>query len=226
MFFEHTSREKGMWRGWLKNGQSVEINWFGRGWSFGAIVIINGNDDDMGSRLLNLSLWRLSIFLPLGITEHPWEPMDGPRWGVDASKEFGFQVFWGLRRKSWDWPWDWHTLAYEAQLPDGTWRELNWMGHEKAYSEAYPYTYTLRSGEAQNRVATISKRRHVLTWRAFKRIGWPRWINESIDIEFNGEVGERYGSWKGGCLGCCYDLRPGEAMEQALRRMESERVFR
>lgn len=25
--FEHTSRESGLWRGWIKNGQSVEISY-------------------------------------------------------------------------------------------------------------------------------------------------------------------------------------------------------
>ncbi|MBR9765988.1 MAG: hypothetical protein GYB53_21350, partial [Rhodobacteraceae bacterium] len=28
MIFEHTSKERGMWRGWLKNGQSLEITWW------------------------------------------------------------------------------------------------------------------------------------------------------------------------------------------------------
>jgi hypothetical protein len=225
MIFEHTACGKGMWRGWLKDGQSVEINWDRRGWSFGAHVTIHADDDDRGRRLLNLTFWRLSIWLPLGITAHLWERMDGPQWGVQASKEFGFQIYWGLRRKSWDWPWDWHTLAYEAQLPDGSWRKLGWDDRDDAYSEAHPYTYTLRSGKVQNRMAKVEKRRHVITWRAFKVIGWPRWIKENIDIEFDGEVGERSGSWKGGCIGCSYDLRPGETMEQALRRMEAERKF-
>lgn len=46
-----------------------------------------------------------------------------------------------------------------------------------------------------------------------------------IDIEFSDEVGERTGSWKGGVLGCGFDMLPGERPVDALRRMELERKF-
>lgn len=227
MIFEHTSKEKGMWRGWLKNGQSVEISWGKRGWDFGGGVHIHSNDDDMGDRMLFIKFWRLTVILPLGIVPHPWAAMDGPQWSAYASKEFGLTFHWGMRRKSFDWPWDWHTLAYEKQLikgDDGSWVDVIHYDAEP-YSETYPYTYILRSGKVQERKATVSKRRHVLTWRAFKVFGWPRWIKEAIDVRFSDEVGERSGSWKGGCIGCGYDLKPGETMLDCLRRMERERKF-
>lgn len=218
-----------MWRGWLENGQSVEFYWGKRGWEFGGGVHIHSNDDDMGDRMLFLKFWRFTVILPLGIVPHPWEAMDGPQWSIYASQEFGFTIHWGLKRKSWDWPWMWHTLAYEQQMPDGSWLDVMSRytdeGKQEPYSEVYPYTYVLRSGTVQKRVATVSKRRHILTWRAFKSIGWPRWIKPSIDIEFDDEVGERSGSWKGGCIGCGYYMLPGETMEQTLRRMEKERKF-
>lgn len=227
MIFQHTHSEKGMWRGWLKNGQSVEICWGKRGWGFGGGVHIHSSDDDRGDRMLFLKLWRLTVILPLGVVDHPWPAMDGPQWSAYASSEFGLTFHWGMRRKSFDWPWAWHTLAYEMMLPDGSWDKIQYRdeGGAGPYTEKHPYTYTLRSGDVQSRTATVTKRRHIITWRAFKAFGWPRWIKESISIEFDGEVGERSGSWKGGCIGCDYDLRPGETMEQALRRMESERKF-
>lgn len=46
-----------------------------------------------------------------------------------------------------------------------------------------------------------------------------------IDVQFDGEVGERSGSWKGGTVGCSYDKLPTEGIEQCLRRMEKEREF-
>ena len=107
---------------------------------------------------------------------------------------------------------------------DGTWADV--FNHKVVpYSETHPYTYVLRSGEVQKRTATISKRRHILGRRVLRSLGWPVHISESIDIEFSDEVGERSGSWKGGCIGCSYELRPGETMEQSLRRMEAERKF-
>lgn len=222
--FKHTYLEKGMWRGWLKNGQAVEISWGNRGWSFGGGVHIHDNDDDMGDRALFLKIWRLTVVLPLGVVDHPWPPMDGPQWSVYASSEFGLTFHWGLRRASFDWPWDWHTRRYEQQLSDGSWVSV-FDRDAKPYTETHPYTYTLRSGEVQRRTATVSKRRHIICYTAFKRLPWPSWVKESIDVEFDGEVGERTGSWKGGTIGCSYDLQLGETMLQALRRMERERVF-
>lgn len=225
MIFQHTSKEPNLWRGWLKNGQSVEISTGTRGWEFGVGVHIHSNDDDMGDRMLFLKLWRLTIILPLGIVRHPWPQMEGPQWSAYASKEFGLTFDWGMRRKSFDWPWDQHTLEYEQQMPNGTWVDV-FDREAEAYSEVHSYTYVLKSGKVQTRKATVSKRRHVLCRRAFKALRWPRWNKESIDIRFDDEVGERSGSWKGGCIGCGYDLLPGETMLDALRRMEQERVFK
>ena len=46
-----------------------------------------------------------------------------------------------------------------------------------------------------------------------------------IEIEFDKEVGKKKGSWKGGCIGCSYDLKPGETAEECLKRMGKEREF-
>ena len=44
-------------------------------------------------------------------------------------------------------------------------------------------------------------------------------------IDETEEVGKKKGSWKGGCIGCSYDLKPGETPEECLKRMEKEREF-
>lgn len=54
---------------------------------------------------------------------------------------------------------------------------------------------------------------------------FPRMIRNSIDVYFDGEVGKETGSWKGGTIGCDYDLKKGETMLECLRRMEVEREF-
>ena len=35
----------------------------------------------------------------------------------------------------------------------------------------------------------------------------------------------KYGTWKGGCIGCNYDLKPGETAEECLKRMKKEHKF-
>lgn len=87
--------------------------------------------------------------------------------------------------------------------------------------EQHPYRYTLRSGEVQLRTATITSEQR--TWTRW----WLPWrkVSRYINVEFDGEVGERSGSWKGGCTGCSYEMLPNESQDQTLRRMERERKF-
>jgi hypothetical protein len=94
------------------------------------------------------------------------------------------------------------------------------------WEETYPYSYTLKSGEVQDVLATITieEREWRRKWLMFTSLF--NFVRTSISIEFSEEVGERRGSWKGGTLGCGYDLKKGETPLQCLRRMEREREFR
>lgn len=93
---------------------------------------------------------------------------------------------------------------------------------QHAYKETHPYTYTLKNGTVQNRTATctIEKRKWHRKWFPFLTKE-----SQTIDIEFNDEVGERTGTWKGGTLGCGYEMLPNDTIETCLRRMEKEREF-
>lgn len=87
--------------------------------------------------------------------------------------------------------------------------------------EVHPYRYTLRNGTVQERTATIQAE-----YRRWTRYWWPRVMEvRAIDVQFSDEVGERTGSWKGGTIGCGYNMLPGESPLDTLRRMEAERKF-
>ena len=90
------------------------------------------------------------------------------------------------------------------------------------HTETYDYEYTLKSGVVQHVEATI--RTEEMEWRRW----WLPWrkIWHGIHVEFDDEVGERAGSWKGGTTGCGYELLDGETPLKCLRRMEREREFR
>lgn len=88
-----------------------------------------------------------------------------------------------------------------------------------------PYRYARRCGEVQERTATFYAERWEHRYNWIRWLPFPRRIATSISIDFDDEVGERTGSWKGGVLGCGYDLRPGESPLECLRRMERERKF-
>lgn len=222
--FEHTRREPGMWRGWLKDGQALELVRDRHSWEFGAGILVHSGDDDRGRRMLCMKFWRFAAFIPMGITKHDVDINDEPQWSAFGSQEFGLWLRWGRWSKQYNWPGSTFTVHYQQQMADGSWVSV-FDRKSEPFREQHPYTYALRSGEVQERIATISKRRHILGRRILHAIGWPTRIRESIEIEFSDEVGERSGSWKGGCVGCSFDLQPGESMEQSLRRMEAERKF-
>ena len=48
---------------------------------------------------------------------------------------------------------------------------------------------------------------------------------KTIEIKFNQEVGHRKGSWKGGTIGCSYEMIGNETPLECLTRMQIEREF-
>lgn len=188
-----------------------------------------------------LDVFGLMLALPYFFNrwhKEPEEIMD--RWGFyyfpDGSD---FVVEWGRFHKRFAMPWSMKHICHEVLTPSGKWVpektdyskpddiygghqwrvDGRWVGY-------YVYRYRLASGELQVRTATVHVERR--EWRQ-RWLSWTKRfakVRTSIDVAFSGEVGERTGSWKGGCIGCGYDIKPGESAEQALRRMESERVFR
>lgn len=146
----------------------------------------------------------------------PWVVPDdyqcsGPRYGFSFFDDVLF-FHWGKDHgtrddpsKAFDMPWSWkHRLHEILSKP-----------------EAYPYRYKLKSGEVQDRIATVNVERRTWTrfWLPYKK------VSTSINVDFDDEVGERTGSWKGGTLGCGYEMLEGETALQCLRRMEQERKF-
>lgn len=125
-------------------------------------------------------------------------------------------------------PWDYEHKVTRIIAKNGKWIDsLGWeLDKLVIKKEEFPYTYTLKSGEIQNRTAKVSVNRMVWLWRMFHKFNiGPKIDRTSIDVEFSDEVGERTGSWKGGTTGCSYEMKKGETPEQALRRMELERKF-
>lgn len=212
-------------------------------------------DDDRPSLMLGFGFFTWFAPLPLW-TRRFFRGgdygMDRPQYGFSSSEE-GLHLHWGKRSKMLWWPWglehirteylgtdlNWHD---DRSHPENTWsrqhpnplhRYNGPVGPEK-WSEVHPYRYMLQSGEVQEVEATITRRRafHGRQWfgpvrfRRFLRSIMPKRVFDSIDVQFNGEVGERAGSWKGGCIGCSYDIKPEESPRSALMRMQRERRFR
>lgn len=187
--------------------------------SIGLLMFEDGFSFDLFGFLIALPFmdrWR----------REPKEMLD--RWGV-YHMDRAIWLWWGDWHKVIHLPWEMTFIVHEVRRSDGTWVKAvdAWDGKEPdgRAEWTFPYTYKLRSGELQVRSATVHVERR--EWRQ----RWLKWtrlfakVRTCIDVRFSDEVGERTGSWKGGCIGCGWELKPGETPEQCLRRMELERVF-
>lgn len=160
---------------------------------------------------IGLGLFSLNFSFPWSKTVPDHYQCSGPTYGFYF---FGPQLVlqWGKSKgtrgdpiKHIDMPWAWRH------------RECLIEGQPHTYN----YTYERESGEIQTCKATIVQERREWTrpW-----IPW-RMVKRSIKVDFDKEIGEGTGSWKGGTVGCYYDMKPGETRLECLRRMERERRF-
>ena len=126
-------------------------------------------------------------------------------------------------------PWMWRHIKTETRQPNGNWviKRYPWRNEEPdgRLVETFQYTYELRSGEIQTSIASVYSERRERRRRMFWYIPFLAKVSTSIWVEFDQEMGERAGSWKGGTIGCGWRLLENETQEQALRDMESNRIF-
>lgn len=143
----------------------------------------------------------------------------------------------GRKWKTITMPWNLEWVRTSTLMKDGSWfnetpgNRKSWSGSDEGsyewlnknkWQETHSFTDSY-DGTVVN--ATISVEE--MEWRPF----WFQWTGlfkftrRSIDVQFDKEVGERKGSWKGGTVGCGYRLLPNETPLDCLRRMEKERKF-
>ena len=178
---------------------------------------------------LHVRLGWPNLFFRLPFLPHR-EPRDGMEsWGASIHL-YDVHLNWGALCKIIHFPWSWSHVRHDVFDKDE--RRHQWIApwHEPKqndgrHEEFWPYTYVLRSGEVQKRNAAIYGEEMEWRWLWFRWLPWPRKIQRTISVTFDAEVGERTGSWKGGCVGCGYEWRKGETILAALRRMERERKF-
>jgi hypothetical protein len=178
----------------------------------------------------NLAGWFLR--LPIRATREPYEIMES--WGF-TFHERSIHLNWGRHCKVINLPWDFRHVRCEVMRPDGT---LTKPAHEYSppftdgrWVGVFDYRYTLKDGTVQERTATVYAEEREWRWRMVPGLRWLaalpyfKRVRRSIDYTFSDEVGERTGSWKGGCISSGEEMLPGETPEQTFRRMERERVF-
>lgn len=226
------------------SGGTAKFRWGEVSNSFGLSIELiywggPGERDGRDSWSLEIHLGWPNIFITL-----PLKPLDRPMrdvmlesWGFSFSR--GPHVFdsvhlnWGHRVKIVRMPWSWEEVKGTHQVWTNIgWRpyQFAWVGNEKTTPDGrhfwtFPYRYRLRNGTLQERTATMHVERREYRWRALPWLPWPRMRSQWISVDFDQEVGEGTGSWKGGVTGCSEDMLPGEEPRSTLWRMERTRRF-
>ena len=221
---------------WIHEGKYI-IFYFKKG--FEISFEICGYFDNRPRINLNLFFFRSALILPF---RNKWtDECDSPKWGI----AYHGQIFWIYRggkgnmnggNKWWTFhmPWSLDWVRTSNLRKDGAWEHESKGNHKNFYedtwkdilwNDTYPYVYTLKSGEVQHRTATLRVEEREWRRRAFRWLPLFNKIQKTIDVKFDQEVGEETGSWKGGCVGCGYNLLQNETPLEWLRRMEKDRKF-
>lgn len=204
---------------------------------FPSLYLYEDNDD--GGREIRLSatwLWfslNILLFLCSENNQPHWEE-SSRRWGwrVDGGRSIWAQ--WGTPCVNFDFPFiNWMHQKTEMmnrtredvicdthfKLGDGSYEKIEET--RKRHSVTLPYRYECLDGNIQDISATVSIERSTrrAKWTPFQK------IEDHIAVTFSEEVGPARGSWKGGCTGCWFKMKPKENIVQCLRRMERDRRF-
>ena len=203
-------------------------------WGVDFDVIYTGNDEDKWPWMIHVHFLFLNLFLHFPFQYIPVSKKERwcrewQQWGF-SSYDDAIYFHWNEIVKVWGLPWFSSVhQRHEVRRADGKWvpyvgcwEDKEPDGREEFY---FPYQYKLKRGEVQNRTATVYVDRMAWRPKGFTWTGLFENVRQSISVAFDDEVGERTGSWKGGTVGCGYEMLPSETPEQTLRRMERERVF-
>ncbi len=191
------------------------------------------------------------ITLPFVSKKLPYGDCDAPRWGIEICDkmvrvEWGGQGNWGHNRsKSWEIPFiNWTHVRHQVECCDeygepymmdydilskmtidnGEGVQVPMSLEDNPLVNKYCTTYIDKyDGEEISCVYWVEEREWRRKWLTKYRLF--RMVRKYIEIEFGSEVGKKKGSWKGGCMGCSYDLKLGETPQQCIKRMEQEREF-
>lgn len=230
---------------WTKEGgRNQRFGWGELNNSLGFALGVHRHHERL---LLHVHLVWPGVWINIGRAKEDDEPFK--KWGVSIGGGPSLYFGWGRKSKFVYGPWRLEFVRGEWMHADGTWRveprtryrrnmspearDAAWKQDTDArdtkeaecWQVVEDWRYRSRACDLQEGTALISVERR--TWRQW----WLRWTPlfqkqaTTIDVKFSREVGNRAGSWKGGTIGCGYDMKPGESPTECFHRMMQKRDF-
>lgn len=218
----------------------INTKWYGlwKDWKFELSYHKCGYFD--GHPEIHISMFGLHSVIRLPWINKEWmEECDSPKWGIAIHDN----IFWifrggkGNMNGGCKW-WAWDIPFFSKIHVKHAVETMSGMVDSESLGSKDPYVHysddfrvvkrhTIYIDSYDNSPIGCTYWREYREWR-------PKWLTWTslfatkrnyIEIEFEKEVGSQKGTWKGGVMGCSYDLLPGETPEECIRRMEKERKF-
>lgn len=192
---------------------------------------------------LNFAFLYPEFFIQLPFLKPTWKSKGNsffPSWGFNVVDWKAIHFNWGDKCKIFDFPFvntvfkssetylynrKWYKWHENNKLSNKNWhKEYDYVEKNK-YKELHEYVYVTKYNEIQKTTAICSLQRQTRHLKGLGWLGWPKFVTTRVDVTFKDEIGERRGSWKGGVTGCSTDIKQGETIKDALRRMQDTRRF-
>ena len=225
-------------------------NWYvgWHDWKFELCYNVCGYEKGNGEIHISMFGWHNVFKMPWKSKRFPHGDCDAPQYGIMVHND----TFWfhyggkgnmngGSRYKSWDFPFfTWIHIRHEVVCDfsdDDNEEDLRLVPEKilcgkKSYIplaennlvKKYHYDYVDKFDTSVCPcVYWVEEREWRPKWMTWT--GMFKKVRRYIEIEFSKEVGPGKDSWKGGVVGCSFDLLPGETPEDCIRRMEATRKF-
>ena len=224
-----------------KRGDQYEIGQWYIGWrskQFELTYRSRGYDYENAELHISLFGWHSMFRLPWKHKKMDW---------YREEKKYGLSVFektlyayWGWNCKSWEFPFVTYGSCVRWERYKGAADAYFYCSERKEFWETHPYKMKYEGGCQEPTTweydytdpydgAVVPCKFWVeeMEWRP----KWLKWtkrfakVRRYIEVEFSQEMGPRKGSWKGGTLGCGYEMLPNEHPTACIQRMEKEYKF-
>ena len=193
-----------------------------------------------GYESMNAEL-HISVFGWHSMFRLPWKCKEDILWREE--KKYGISIHsnvvffhWGYDLKGWDIPfinygtavrWDRYCGPEEFVDIPSNWGEHPYRtGYNEGCEKPSTWTYNY-TDPYDGKVVPCRFWVEELEWRP----KWLRWtkrfakVRRYIEVEFSEEMGPRKGSWKGGTIGCGFNMLPGEHPTETILRMQRDYDF-
>lgn len=221
-----------------KRGSQYEIGkWYigWKSWKFEVTYRSHGYETLNPELHISMFGWHSMIELPWTYKDKDALWREEKKYGVSIHSNVVFW-HWGYDLKGWDIPivsygsavrWDRYIGPEQFEDIPSNWgthpHKTNYTGGCETPS-IWTYNYT---DPYDGTIVPCKFWVEEMEWRP-KGLGWTKLFAKTrrfIEVEFSAEMGPRKGTWKGGTMGCSFNMLSGEHPTDTMLRMQREYTF-